>query len=73
MAPIGLLTASYGLGQILGPPMVAWLLAGSATTHEAFTLSLQIATLALLIGMGMYGGLARWRPLRISQPSTGST
>ena len=72
-ASIGLLTASYGLGQILGPPMVAWLLAGSATTHEAFTLSLQIATLALLIGMGMYGGLARWRPLRISQPSTGST
>lgn len=60
---IGLLTAAYGLGQIVGPPMVAWLLGRTASTQAGFTLSLEIAASALLIGAGIFGGLARRHPL----------
>jgi MFS family permease len=60
---IGLITAAYGLGQIAGPPMVAWLLGRSETTQQGFTTSLQIAASALLLGMFMFGALARRHPL----------
>jgi MFS family permease len=66
-AAIGLLTAAYGLGQIAGPPMVAWLLARSADPGAVFTLALQIAASALLAGVFIYGGLARRHPLRGTQ------
>jgi len=56
---IGLLTAAFGLGQIAGPPLVAALLARSATPGQGFALSLQIAAGALLAGVLMYGWLAR--------------
>ena len=46
----GLLTAMFGIGQILGPPMVAGLLRRSADTHAAFTLSLIVAAGSLLFG-----------------------
>ncbi len=62
-ALIGGLTAAYGLGQIAGPPMVAWLLQRSASPAAGFTLALQIASAALLIGAAIYGALARVRPL----------
>jgi MFS family permease len=57
---IGWLTATYGLGQIAGPPMVAWLLTHSPTTQQSFNLSLQIAAAALVLGMVIFGVLA-WR------------
>jgi len=60
---IGLLTASYGLGQIAGPPMVAALLARVGDAARGFTLSLQIAAGALVAGLLMYGWLARRHPL----------
>lgn len=59
---IGLLTASYGLGQIAGPPMVAALLARVGDAARGFTLSLQIAASALVAGLLMYGWLARRHP-----------
>ena len=56
---IGLLTAAYGVGQIMGPPLVALLLRHSATTGEGFTLSLEIAAATLLLGAALYGWMAR--------------
>jgi hypothetical protein len=43
--------------------MVAWLLGRSETTQQGFTTSLQIAASALLLGMFMFGALARRHPL----------
>ena len=63
-ALIGLLTAAYGLGQIAGPPMVAWLLQRSASPAEGFTLSLQTAAASLLLGLAIYAVLERRAPLR---------
>jgi len=63
---MGLLTAMWGLGQILGPPMAAALVAHSRSTAEGFDRSLWIATAALLAGMVLYV-LQAW-----IYPSTGS-
>ncbi len=60
---IGLLSATYGVGQILGPPLVALLLKHTASAGEGFTLSLQIAASALVIGAVLYGWLARAYPV----------
>lgn len=62
-ALIGLLTASYGLGQIAGPPVVAWLLRHSGTAAKGFAWSLQTAAAALVLGLIVYAGLA-WRSPR---------
>jgi MFS family permease len=62
-ALIGGLTAAFGLGQVAGPPAVAWLLQRSASPAAGFTLALQIAAAALLAGAVIYGALARARPL----------
>ena len=63
MALIGLLTAAYGLGQIAGPPLVAWLLQRSANAADGFATSLQTAAAALLLGLIIYAALARRAPL----------
>ena len=63
---IGGLTAAYGLGQIAGPPMVALLMApggGAGSAGRGFALSLQIAAAALLLGAGLFAGLAHRHPL----------
>lgn len=57
---IGLLTALYGIGQILGPPLVALLLAHSGTPGRGFDAALTLAAAALLSGAAMYLGMA-WR------------
>jgi len=59
---MGLLTAMYGLGQIAGPPLAAALLARSRTPGEGFTLSLEIAAAALVLGVALYGLLAKLFP-----------
>ena len=59
----GLLTAAYGVGQIAGPPLVALLLSNSTTTGEGFTLSLEIAASALLIGAVLYAWMVRVYPV----------
>ena len=58
----GLLTAVYGLGQIAGPPMAAWLLSRSATVGQGFNLALEIAASSLVLGAVMFVGLARVYP-----------
>ena len=63
-ALIGVLTAAYGLGQIAGPPWVAWLLQRSANAAAGFASSLQTAAAALVLGMAIFAVLARRSPLR---------
>ncbi len=58
-AAIGLLTAAFGLGQIAGPPLVALLLAHSATPAQGFAWSLQTAAAALLVGLLLFGWIDR--------------
>ena len=60
---MGLLTALYGIGQIVGPPLVALLLSRSASAGEGFRLSLQIAAGALLAGAAVYLWMARAFPV----------
>ncbi|MHB1198615.1 MAG: YbfB/YjiJ family MFS transporter [Polaromonas sp.] len=59
---MGLLTATYGVGQILGPSLVALLLRHTGSVNAGFTLSLEIAATALLIGVVLYGWLAKAYP-----------
>ena len=59
---MGLLTAVYGLGQIAGPPLAAWLLSRSASVAEGFNGALEIAASALVLGAVMFAGLARVYP-----------
>lgn len=63
---IGLLTASYGVGQILGPPMVAVLMRQTATASAGFTWSLEIAAGALVLGGALFAWLARTYPLNVA-------
>ncbi len=60
---MGLLTATYGVGQILGPPLVAVLLRRTPNAGAGFTLSLEIAASTLLAGAALYVWLARAYPV----------
>lgn len=60
---MGLLTATYGVGQIAGPPLVAVLLRHTRSASEGFTLSLELAAGALLLGAVLYGWLVRAYPV----------
>ena len=61
---IGLLTAAYGIGQILGPQLVAVLLRHSASRGEGFTLALEIAASTLLAGAALYAWMVKAYPMR---------
>jgi MFS family permease len=61
---MGLLTAAYGLGQIVGPPLAAWLVAHSASAAAGFATSLWIACGLLLLGAVLYAWTARRHPMR---------
>lgn len=54
---MGLLTATYGLGQIAGPSLVAALLPESASAGGGLNLSLQIAASALGVGALVHLGM----------------
>ena len=60
---MGLLTATYGVGQILGPPLVALLLRRSANAGAGFSLSLQLAAGALVVGAALYAWLLKAHPV----------
>jgi hypothetical protein len=66
---MGLLTAVYGVGQIVGPPLAAAMLARSATPGLGFTRSLEIAAAALVLGAFLYLWIARRRP-QATSPAT---
>ncbi|MES2911635.1 MAG: YbfB/YjiJ family MFS transporter [Pseudomonadota bacterium] len=65
---MGLLTAVYGVGQIAGPPMVAVMLRRTATVEAGFTLSLEIAAGALVLGALIYLWMTRMWPMRPATP-----
>jgi MFS family permease len=47
---MGLMTAAYGIGQIVGPPLVSAILARSVSSDAGFALSLEVATGSLFFG-----------------------
>jgi hypothetical protein len=61
---MGLLTAMYGVGQIAGPPLAAWLVARSGNAARGFAVSLWIASGTLAAGALLYLLLARAWPMR---------
>jgi len=62
-AYMGALTAAYGLGQIAGPALVAFILQRNADVRAGFDLSLEIAAASLALGVVLYGWLVRTEPL----------
>ncbi len=62
-AIIGLLSAAFGLGQIVGPPMAAALIARAPSTAAGFAWSLDIAAASLLLGAVIYYGMTRRFPV----------
>lgn len=61
---MGLLTAFYGLGQIVGPLLVARLLRRTGSAERGFTLSLEIAAATLVVGALMHLWMGRRFPGR---------
>lgn len=64
---IGLLTAMYGVGQILGPALVALLLRRLPDAAAGFALSLEVAAGALLVGTLIYAGMVWAYPVRTAR------
>ncbi len=64
---MGLLTVAYGLGQIVGPPLAAGLVARSPSAAIGFSSSLWIASGLLILGAALYVLIARRYPVRQSQ------
>ena len=61
----GLVTATWSLGQTLGPPVVALLLGRIADVGSAFTLSLVVAAAVLMVGAVVFFAASRvWPNLR---------
>jgi MFS family permease len=60
---MGLLTATYGLGQIVGPPLTAAVLARSSSVANGFQMALEIAAAALALGALLFVVLVRVHPL----------
>lgn len=61
---MGLLTAMYGVGQIVGPPLAAQMLRLTGSEHAGFTLSLEIAGSSLVLGAAVYLWMAKAFPRR---------
>jgi MFS family permease len=61
---MGVLSVSYGLGQVAGPPLAAALVARSPTAQQGFALSLWIASGLLLFGAALYVLIARLHPMQ---------
>ncbi|ODS66628.1 MAG: MFS transporter [Acidovorax sp. SCN 65-108] len=58
----GLMTALYGIGQIIGPPMAAALLARAGSQAQGFDWALGVAGAVLVMGAVIYGLMAwHWR------------
>jgi len=62
---MGLLTAMYGLGQIVGPPLVALVIRHSSSQAMGFTLSLGLAASTLFVGAALYLWMLRRYPMAV--------
>lgn len=60
---MGQLTAVYGVGQIIGPPLVALLLQHSSNVGQGFARGLETAAGALLLGAVLLAWLTHRHPL----------
>ena len=67
---MGLMTATYSVGQVMGPPLVAVLMHGARTPSDTFTLSLQIATASLLFGAAIFFWMSRFYPVKAEAAAT---
>jgi predicted MFS family arabinose efflux permease len=65
-AIIGLLSASFGLCQIGGPPLAALLIARAPSTAIGFSWSLNVAATSLVAGAGIYFWMAKKFPDKLS-------
>jgi len=65
-AIIGLLSASFGLCQIGGPPLAALLIARAPTTAIGFSWSLNVAASTLIAGAGIYYWMVKKFPYDLS-------
>jgi predicted MFS family arabinose efflux permease len=54
---MAMMTATYGVGQIAGPPLAAAILAHSASQSAGFSTALAVAAAALVTGAAVYGGM----------------
>lgn len=68
-AIIGLLSASFGLCQIGGPPLAALLISRAPSTAIGFSWSLNVAALSLVAGAGIYFWMAKKFPDKLSAPA----
>jgi MFS family permease len=59
---MGLFTAMYGLGQIVGPPLAAGLVQSAGSAARGFTLALEIAASSLALGAMLFALLAKSYP-----------
>ena len=57
---MGLATAVYGVGQIAGPPLAAWLVGRSSVPAQGFSLAIDAAAASLVLGAALHVMLA-WR------------
>jgi MFS family permease len=70
---MGLITATYGVGQVAGPAIVAYLIARSASSAAGFDASLKVAAAALLVGAIIHLWMIRAYPLPAQAPGGGQT
>jgi hypothetical protein len=68
-AIIGLLSASFGLCQIGGPPLAALLISSAPSTAIGFSWSLNVAASTLVVGAGIYYWMAKKFPNQLSTSS----
>lgn len=61
-ALMGLSTAVYGIGQIAGPPVAAWLIGRAPSPATGFAWALDVAAASLVVGAIVFIALARARP-----------
>uniref|UniRef100_UPI002618755C YbfB/YjiJ family MFS transporter n=1 Tax=uncultured Rhizobium sp. TaxID=155567 RepID=UPI002618755C len=71
---MAMMTAAYGIGQIAGPPLVAFILAHSTSHAAGFSTSLIIASSALVMGVALYAAQMRLfrRPIPARASAQGS-
>jgi hypothetical protein len=51
---MGLLTAVFAIGQIIGPPAVGVIMRQVVNVDAGFDLALAVASIALVVGAGIY-------------------
>jgi hypothetical protein len=61
---MGLLTAVFAVGQIMGPPTVGGILRGASSVDAGFQLALGIASTTLIIGAAIFGAMIVLFPAR---------